>query len=324
MIPLRSLAVVLTSLVCAIANGPAAAQQYPAKPLRMVIPYPPGGTSDFVGRVIAAKLSELLGQTIVVDNKAGAASVIGTLAVAQAAPDGYTILLAAPEFTLNPSLQAKPPYDPMKDFSAVALVASYPHVIVGSPGVPAESAKALIALAKEKPNELYFASGGNGASNHVSAEWFMYSAGIKMTHVPYKGNGPAITDLLADRVQILFTSISPVEQYLKAGKLKAVAVTGPKRLAALPNVPTVSENGIPGYDFTTWYGVLAPAATPAPIVNRLNAELRRAMQSPEVRDKLAAMGADLSVGSADDFAELLRSELVRWTRLVKETGLKVD
>jgi tripartite-type tricarboxylate transporter receptor subunit TctC len=322
--PLYMIAAAVFTAVATFGGNHVLAQQYPSKTLRMVVPNPPGGTTDFVGRVIAAKLSDLMGQTIVVENKAGAAQVIGTVAVAQAQPDGYTILLAAPEFTLNPSLQSKPPYDPLKDFEPVALVANYPHVIVGSTAVAATSAKELIDLAKAKPDELHFASGGSGSSNHVSAEWFMYSAGIRMTHVPYKGNGPAITDLLADRVQILFTSISPVEQHIKAGKLKAIAVTGSKRLASLPNVPTVSEVGIPGYDFTVWYGFFVPAGTPRTIVDRLNADLVRTMQSPEVREKLAPMGADLTVSTPDGFGTLLRDELVRWTKLAKETGLKVD
>jgi tripartite-type tricarboxylate transporter receptor subunit TctC len=322
--PLHLIATAVFAAFAAITSASALAQEYPFKPLRMVVPNPPGGTTDFVGRVIAAKLSELLGQTIVVENKPGAAQVIGTVAVAQAPADGYTILIAAPEFTMNPSLLSKPPYDPLKDFAPVAFIASYPHVIVGSLGVPAASAKELIALAKAKPGELHFASGGNGASNHISAEWFMYSAGIQMTHVPYKGNGPAITDLLANRVQLLFTSLSPAEQYIKTGKLKAIAVTGPKRLASLPDVPTVSENGIPGYDFMTWYGIFAPAGTPRPIIDRLNADLVRTMQSTEVREKLAPIGADLTVGTPDDFEVTLREELVRWGKLVKETGLKID
>ncbi len=311
-------------LALAIGAGGAQAQPYPNKPIRMVIAFPPGGTSDFVDRVVAAKMAEYLGQPIVIDNKPGAAGLIGTQAVQQAAPDGYTILLAPSDFTLVPGLQSKPPYDPLKDFAAVGLFINYPHVVVASPGLPAKDAKELIALAKAKPGQVNFASGGNGASNHISGVAFAYAAGIDLTHVPYKGNGPAITDLLADRVQLLFTSIGPVEGHLKTGKLKAIAVTGPNRLAALPDVPTVSENALPGYQFLTWYGLAAPAGTPRPVIDRLNAELRRTMASAEVREKLASIGGDLTVNSPDEFAAMLKSEVVRWQKLARDTNLKID
>ena len=320
----RALALALVCTALGAGWGGAQAQPYPNKPVRMVIAFPPGGTSDFVGRVVAAKLAEFLGQPVVIDNRPGAAGVIGTLAVAQAPADGYTILLAPSDFTLTPGLQSKPPYDPLKDFAAVGLVVNYPHILVASPHLPANSAKELIALAKANPGQLNFASGGSGASNHVSGEWFKYVAGVDITHVPYKGNGPAITDLLTDRVQLLFTSMGPVEGHLKSGKLKAIAVTGPSRLASAPDVQTISENALPGYSFTTWYGLAVPAGTPRPVIDRLNADLRRTMASAEVKEKLASIGGDLTVGSPDEFGEMLKGELVKWTRLVKETGLKID
>jgi len=308
----------------ALGGGAAWGQPYPNKPIRMVIAFPPGGTSDYVGRVVAAKLSEFLGQPIVIDNKPGATGLIGTQAVQHAAPDGYTILLAPSDFTLIPGLQSKPPYDPVKDFAAIGLLINYPHVVVAYPGLAAKDAKELIALAKSKPGALNFASGGNGASNHISGVALTHSAGVDITHVPYKGNGPAITDLLADRVQLLFTSIGPVEAHVKAGKLKAIAVTGPKRLASLPDVQTVSENALPGYEFLTWYGLAAPAGTPRPIIDRLNADLRKTMASAEVQDKLASIGGDLTVNSPDEFAAMLKTEVVRWQKLAKDTNLKVD
>lgn len=306
------------------ASSEAAAQAYPARPVKMVVAFPPGGTSDHVGRVVANRLSEFLGQSVVVDNRPGATGLIGTQAVQHAAPDGYTILLAPSDFTLIPGLQSKPPYDPAKDFAPVGMVINYPHILVASPNLPAASVKDLIALAKSQPGKLNYASGGSGGSNHVSGEWFKYAAGIALTHVPYKGNGPAIVDLMADRVQLLFTSMGPVEGHLKSGKLKAIAVTGTKRLASAPEVPTVSENALPGYDFTTWYGIAAPAGTPRAIIDRLNADLRRTMAAPDVIEKLASIGGDLTVGSPDEFATLLKSEIVRWHKLVNETGLKVD
>src|SRR5262245_33024434 len=319
---LRAIALCAVAAPLALGAMQAGAQPYPNKPIRLVIAFPPGGTSDFVGRVIADKLSQFLGQPIVIENKPGATGLIGTQAVQQAAPDGYTLLLAPSDFTLAPGLQPKPPYDPVKDFAAIGLFINYPHVLVAYPSLPANTAKELIALAKSKPGQLNFASGGSGGSNHISGVAFAYAAGIDMTHVPYKGNGPAITDLLADRVQILFTSIGPVEGHLKAGKLKAIGVTGPKRLAALPDAQTVSESALPGYEFLTWYGLAAPAGTPRPIIDRLNADLRKAMASPEVVDKLASIGGDLSVNSPDEFATMIRNEVVRWQKLARDTNLK--
>jgi tripartite-type tricarboxylate transporter receptor subunit TctC len=319
---------IITLAACAaaltLAGGTATAQPYPNKPVRMVIAFPPGGTSDFVGRVVANKLSEFLGQPIVVDNKPGASGLIGTEAVKTAAADGYTILLAPSDFTLIPSLQAKPPYDPNKDFAPVGMVVDYPHVLVANPNVAAANAKELIALAKAKPGQLNFASGGNGATNHVSGAMFNQAAGVDITHVPYKGNGPAIVDLLADRVQLLFTSTGPVEAHLKSGKLKAIAVTGKTRLASLPDVPTVAESAIPGYEFTLWYGIVAPAGTPKAVVDKLNADLRKTMASPEVKEKLAVIGGNLNVGSPDEMAALLRNETVRWTKLAKDANIKLD
>ena len=320
----RALASAACAMALALAAATASAQPYPNRPIHMVIAFPPGGTSDFVGRVDANKLSEFLGQPIVIDNKPGATDLIGTQFVQQAAPDGYTILLAPSDFTLIPGLQPTPPYDPVKDFAAVGLFINYPHVVVAYPGLPANSAKELIALAKAKPGEINFASGGNGASNHISGVAFEHAAGISLTHVPYKGNGPAITDLLADRVQLLFTSIGPVEGHLKTGKLKAIAITGPRRLAALPDVQTISENALPGYEFLTWYGLALPAGTPRAIVDRLNADLRKTMASPEVREKLGSIGGDLTVNSPDEFAAMITAEVTRWKKLVKDTGLKVD
>jgi tripartite-type tricarboxylate transporter receptor subunit TctC len=320
----RAVAFCLVAFALAAAAGSAAAQPYPNRPVRMVIAFPPGGTSDFVGRIVATRLGEFLGQPVVVENKPGASGLIGTQAVQHAAPDGYTILLAPSDFTLVAGLQAKPPYDPVKDFAAIGLLINYPHVLVANPDVPAANAKELIALAKAKPGTINYASGGNGSSNHISGAAFAYAAGIDLTHVPYKGNGPAITDLLENRVQLLFTSIGPVEAHLKSGKLKAIAVTGPSRLAALPNVPTVSENALPGYEFMTWYGLAAPAGTPQPILDRLNADLRKTMASPDVKEKLANIGGDLTVTSPQAFAEMIRGEVGRWQKLARDANLKMD
>ncbi len=322
--PMRAFALCAMAMGLGLAAVDAAAQAYQTKPVKLVIAFPPGGTSDFVGRVVADKMSQFLGQPIVIENKPGATGMIGTQYVQQAAPDGYTLLLAPSDFTLTPGLQAKPPYDPVKDFAAIGLFINYPHVIVAYPGLPANTPKELIALAKSKPGVINFASGGSGGSNHISGIAFSHAAGIDMTHVPYKGNGPAITDLLTDRVQILFTSIGPVEAHLKAGKLKAIGVTGPRRLAALPDAQTVSESALPGYAFLTWYGLAAPAGTPRAIIDRLNADLRKTMASPEVIEKLANIGGDLTVNSPDEFTAMIKSEVGRWQKLAKDTNLKLD
>jgi tripartite-type tricarboxylate transporter receptor subunit TctC len=317
-------ALAICGVATAMAAGIAAAQPYPNKPIKMIVAFPPGGTSDYVGRIVAAKLGEFLGQQVVVDNRAGATGLIGTQAVAKAAPDGYTILLAPSDFTVVPSLQEPPPYDPIKDFAPVGMVVDYPHVLVASLGVSANNAKELIALAKTKPGQINYASGGNGGTNHISGEWFKSQAGIDLTHVPYKGNGPAITDLLGDRVQLLFTSLGPVDQHIKAGKLKAIAVTGKSRLASLPNVPTIAENAIPGYEFTLWYGIVAPAGTPRDVIDRLNADLKKTMASPEVKEKLATIGGDLRVGTPDEFGALMKNEMVRWRKLAKDVNIKAE
>lgn len=322
----RIVAAALLALV--LPAGHAVAQNsatYPSKPVRMVIPYAPGGTSDFVGRAFAARLAEHLGQPVVIDNRPGAGEIIGTEAVAKAPPDGYTILLITPSFTVNPALQPKLPYDSAKDFEPVALVASYPHVLIGSAGLPAGNVREVIAFAKANPGTLNYASGGNGGSNHLAGEMFKQLAGVNITHIPYKGNAPAITDLLGDRVQLLFTGMGPVEQHVKSGKLKALAVTGPRRLASAPDVPTMAEAGLPAYDLVSWYGVLAPAGTPRAVIERLNADLRRTMQSPDVRDKLAAsLGADTTVGTSEEFGAMLRNEFGTWGKLVKDMSIRID
>lgn len=322
---LRLLTLAASALVLTLGHGVAAAQTFPAHPVKLVIPYAPGGTSDFVGRGIATRLGEILGQPVVVENKPGASEIIGTEAVAKAAPDGYTLLLVTPSFTSNPALFATLPYDSAKAFAPVALVASYPHVLVATAALPINSVQDLIAIAKANPGRLNYASGGSGGSNHLAAELFKSLTTVQLTHVPYKGNGPAITDLVAGRVQLLFTGMAPVEAFIKAGKLRALAVTGPKRLASAPDVPTMAEAGVPDYDLVSWYGVLAPAGTPKAIVDLLNADLRKTMQTPEVKAKFeASLGADTTVGTPDQFGAMLRRESATWGKLVREMNIKIE
>jgi tripartite-type tricarboxylate transporter receptor subunit TctC len=309
----------------ALTASAAVAQPYPTRPVKLVIPNAPGSTSDFVGRTIAGKLAEYLGQPIVTENRPGAAEITGTEVVAKSAPDGYTLLLVTPAFTANPALYPKLPYDSMKDFAPVAQVLSYPYVLVASAGLPASSVQDVIALAKANPGRIQYASGGSGGGNHLAAEMFKSLTTVQLAHVPYKGNGPAITDLLADRVQLLFTAMAPVEAQVKAGKLKALAVTGPKRLASAPDVPTMLEAGVPDFDVVSWYGVLVPWGTPKSVIERLNADLRKTMQNPEVRDKLvASLGADTAVSSPEAFGAMLRKEFVLWAKLVREMNIKVE
>jgi tripartite-type tricarboxylate transporter receptor subunit TctC len=318
----HALAWVAVAFACA---GSVTAQTFPTRPIKLVVPYAPGGTSDFVGRTLAGRLGELLGQPVVVENKAGGNEIVGTEAVAKAAPDGYTLLLVTPSFTSNPALQPNLPYDSEKAFAPIALIASYPHVLVASMTLPIDTVSDLIALAKASPGRIFYASGGSGGSNHLAAEMFKSLTTVQITHVPYKGNGPAIADLLAGRVQLLFTGMAPVEAQIRAGKLRALAVTGPKRLAGWPDVPTMTEAGVAGYDLVSWYGVLAPAGTPQPIIDRLNTELRRTMQTTEVRDKfVASLGADTTVSTPAAFRDMLRKEFVAWAKLVREMNIKIE
>ena len=303
----------------------ALAQSYPTRPVKLVIPSAPGGTSDFVGRTIAGKLGEYLGQPVVIDNRPGAGETLGTEAVAKAAPDGYTLLLVTPSFTANPALYPKLPYDSTKDFAPVAQVLSYPYVLVASASLPATSVYDVIALAKANPGRIQYASGGSGGGNHLAAEMFNSLTSVQLAHVPYKGNGPALTDLSGDRVQLMFTAVPPVEAQVKAGKLKALAVTGPKHVASLPDVPTMLEAGVPDFDLVSWYGVVVPWGTPKSVIDRLNADLRKTMQNPEVRDKLvASLGADTTVSSPEAFGAMLRKEFVLWAKLVREMNIKVE
>jgi tripartite-type tricarboxylate transporter receptor subunit TctC len=303
----------------------ALAQSYPTRPVKLVIPSAPGGTSDLVGRTIAGKLGEYLGQPIVIDNRPGAGETVGTEAVAKAAPDGYTLLLVTPSFTANPALYPKLPYDSTKDFAPVAQVLSYPYVLVASASLPASSVYDVIALAKANPGRIQYASGGSGGGNHLAAELFKSLTSVQLAHVPYKGNGPALADLSGDRVQLMFTAMPPVEAQVKAGKLKALAVTGPKHLASAPDVPTMLEAGVPDFDLVSWYGVVVPWGTPKSAIDRLNADLRKTMQNPEVRDKLvASLGADTAVSSPEAFGAMLRKEFVLWAKLVREMNIKVE
>jgi tripartite-type tricarboxylate transporter receptor subunit TctC len=308
----------------AITGGHAYAQAYPVKPIRIVIPYPPGGGTDIVIRAVSGRLSEKLGQPVVVDNRGGATGTIGSEAVAHAAPDGYTLLAHTNAgITILPHLNKALPYDPIRDFAPVTLAASSPYLFVVNPKIAATTVAQLIALAKARPGELNYASSGNGASTHLAGLLFCQMAGVKMVHIPYKGSGPATTELLAGQVQMRFSSIPPVLPHVRSGRLRALAVTSAQRFSLLPDVPTVADT-VPGFEVESWYGVFAPTGTPAAIINRLNADFAAALGSPDVRALLATDGSVVVASSPERFGAVVRAEYARWGPVVKESGAKID
>ncbi len=309
-------------LIAALAGGAAHAQDaYPSKSIKMVVPFPPGGTSDFVGRVVAEQLGKELGQSIIVENLPGAAGVIGTVDIAQSAADGYSLLLTSSDVTIVPSVQKKPAYDPVKDFAPVSLLLRYSHYLVANPELPAKTIADVIALAKAEPEAINFASGGIGGSNHMAGERFQSFAGVKLTHVPYNGNGPAITDLVANRVQLLWTSLAPVKGFVDSGQLKLIGITSSARAAGTPDVPTFSESGLPGYELNNWYGVLAPVGTPDAIVQKLNASLNKVMAEKVVQDRLASIGAQPAADTPAEFGQLIAEELTSWRKIAEDAGI---
>jgi len=303
----------------------AAAQgAYPHKPIRMIVPYPPGGPTDVLGRIVAQKLSESLGQQVVVENRPGASGMIGAELVAKAAPDGYTLLTNASIHVINPSLYPKMNFDALRDFAPVSLIAQVPLILVVNPGLPVKSVQELIALGKAEPNRLNFGSSGNAAAPHLAGESFKIATGIQMQHVPYKGSAPALTDLIGGQVQLIFDSMPSAMPHVKSGKIRALAVTTAKRSPTVPDLPTIAESGVPGFDISTWYGVWAPAGTPKDIVNKVSAEIAKALQQPAVRERLAALGAEPVGNTPEEFAAYCQSELAKWSKIVRESGARAD
>jgi len=313
-------------LALMLATAGASAQGYPTKPIRLVVPYPAGGPLDIMARAIGQKLTEAWKPPVVVDNRAGAGGNIGADFVAKSAPDGYTLLMGAvATHAINPSLYSKIPYDPVKDFAPVALVAQVPNILVVNPAVPAKTVRELIDLARAKPGTLNFGSGSTGSTGHLAGELFNTMAGVKMVHIPYKGAAPATADLLGGQVQLMFDNLASALPNVKAGKLRALAVTTLARSPAIPELPTIAESGLPGFDLTTWFGLLVPAGTPPEIVARLNAEIVRALDAKDMRERLEKMGAEpLSNNTPERFAAFIRSEAAKYARVVKDSGAKVD
>jgi tripartite-type tricarboxylate transporter receptor subunit TctC len=299
------------------------AQDYPSRPIRLIVPFAPGGGTDILVRILSPRLSTSLGQQIVVENRPGASSVIGTGEVVRSAPDGYTLLAVDTSFTVNPSLQPKMPYDSLKDLSPVIHLAAAPVILVVHPSVAAKSVADLVALAKAKPGGLSYASGGNGASTHLAGELFKMVAGVDVVHIPYKGTGPAIADVVAGQVQMNFAGISSARPHVEGGRLRAIAVTGARRNSALPDVPTFSEAGLQ-VDAGTHWGLLAPAGTPPAVIRKLNAETDRVLQLPEVKARIAELGFEAAGGAPEAWAALIRSEMAKWAKVVKEARIKLD
>jgi tripartite-type tricarboxylate transporter receptor subunit TctC len=314
----------LAALLASLAAAGTAAQGYPAKPVRIVVPFGTGGGTDNLVRIFAPRLGEFLGQQVVVDNRPGASAMIGTELVVRAAPDGYTLVVTDTSLTVNPSLYRKMPYDTMKDLAPVILAASAPVILVSHPSLPVKSVPELVALARARKGELNYASGGIGASTHLGGELLKQEAKIELTHVPYKGTGPAIADVVAGQVTIMFSGISSAKQFVQAGRMRALAVTGERRNPAMPDVVTFKEIGLPGVDAGTYWGALAPAATPRELVQRINREIERALQVPEVRSRLVDLGYEVIGGPPERYADNIRVELAKWDRVVKAAGVKLD
>ena len=312
-------------LSAAATHAVAANANYPGRPIRFIMPYPVGGSIDISGRVVAQQLGENLGQQVVVDNRTGAGGTIGMEAGANAVPDGYTIVMGGTgTLAISPGLERRLAYDPLKSFAPVTVLATTPYVLVAHPSLPAGSVKELIALARAQPGKLNYASGGSGSAPHLIAEMFKASAGLNIVHVPYKGSTPAVNELMGGQVQMLFTGIPSVSPQLRAGRLKALGVTSARRSSSLPEVATIAESGVRGFDVSPWFGVLAPTRTPPVLVNRLNSEILKVLQAPTVRERLIRDGVDPVGNTPQEFTAFIRSELAKWSKVVKAAGVKVE
>ena len=299
-------------------------QTYPARAVRLVVPSSPGGGSDITARIIAPRLSEYLGQQVIVDNRAGAGTMIGGELVARAAPDGYTLLLGSTPMAINPAMYKKVSYDALRDFVPITQIVSVPNLLIAHPSLPVKSVTELIAFAKSRPGQLTFASAGTGTSPHLSMELFLGMAGLSMIHVPYKGAGPGVVDVVAGHVALMTPTIISALGYVRGGRLRALGVTSAKRAAGAPEIPTIAEAGVPGYEATQWFGVLAPAGTPRDIVNLIQSEIGRVLQQPDMKTRLSTDGADPVGSTPEEFAAFIRSETAKWAKVVKVAGVRID
>jgi len=306
--------------LCALAQ----AQSYPSRPIRYIVPQAPGGSSDTLARVLTQRVAQGLGQQIVIDNRPGATGVIGGELAARANPDGYTLLQVATSHATNPAMQARLPYDTLRDFAPISLLSQQPNVFLVHPSVPVRNVKELIAYAKSKPGQLNYASSGTGGSQHLAGELLKSMAGIDITHVPYKGSPPALVDVIAGRVPLMSSTMPPALPQIKSGKVRAIAVTSAKRSPALPDVPTVAESGLSGYEAIAWQGLVAPAGTPKPVISRLNAEFVNALKQPEIVAKLNEQGFETVASTPEWFAQYTRTEIAKWSKVIKGAGIKAS
>jgi tripartite-type tricarboxylate transporter receptor subunit TctC len=313
------------SLACVAAaiSQPVMAQQYPEKPVRIVVPFAPGGGSDFTGRLVAQRLTERLGRPFIVENRPGAGGNLGAETVVKAPADGYTLLIISGSYTVNPSLY-KLTFDPLNDITPIIQVSGGPYVIAVHPSVQANTLAEFVALAKKQPNKLAYGSSGNGSVMHVSTEYFLDSAKIKLLHIPYKGTGPAMQDTIGGNVQLVFGAVPTTLPHVKSGRLRALAITTKKRIVAAPELPTVAESGYPEYEVTNWHGLVGPKGLPKDVVNRLNAEINELPKSEEMRKQLAADGLEPAGGSPAQFAEIVRNEISRWNEVIRQAGIKLE
>ena len=300
------------------------AQPYPNRPIRVIVPFPPGGGLDPVARSISQKLQESWGQPVVVDNKPGAGTIIGTEIAANAAPDGYTVILVATSLAVNPAMYSKMPYDAVRDFAPISLVSRFPQMLVVNPQLPVSSVKELIAYLKARPGQVNFSSIGNGTTQHLSGELFMSMAGVKMLHVPYKGSGPSMMSVISGETLVTFDSVFLLTPQVKAGKLRALAAAGMQRSAFDPNLPTLSESGVPGYDVNGWVGFLAPARTPREVVQKWYGEVSRVLQATEMRERQISQGIEPVGSTPEYFAEFIKTEIAKWGKVIKEAGIKLE
>jgi tripartite-type tricarboxylate transporter receptor subunit TctC len=321
----RLAAIVCGAALAVVLSAGARAGSFPEKPSRFIVGFTPGGPSDIIARALGQKLSDQWGQQVVIENRPGAGGNIAAEAAAKSAPDGYTWLLGNNSIlATNQSLYRSLAFDPVRDFAPVALVAIQPNILVVNPRVPATTVKELIALAKAKPGQLNYASSGSGAAAHLAGELFKTMAGVDMVHVPYKGAQPALTDVIAGQAQLMFATSASAIPYIKAGRLRALAVTSSRRSPSVPDLPTVSEAGVPGFEAITWHGVVVPRATPQPVVERLNAGIIEALRARDLRERLESLGAELAPGSPQDFADYIAREIPKWAKVVKDSGARAD
>jgi tripartite-type tricarboxylate transporter receptor subunit TctC len=317
--------VLMSGILCGLLASAATGQDYPQKPIRLIIPFAPGGSNDIIGRLLAARLTETLGQQVIPDNRAGAGGSIGAELAAKSPPDGYTLVIGhIGTLSVNPTLYKKLAYNPVTDFAPISTIAKVANIMVVHPSVPAKSVQELIALAKRRPGTLTYGSGGTGGAGHLATEYFKLMAKVDITHVPYKGTGPALVDLIAGQTQLVFAGAPGIVGHMKANRLRALGVSTARRLAVFPDVPTIAEAGVPGYEATQWYGLLAPAGTPAPIVDKLNREIASWVQTKALQERLVADGSEPFTTKPDEFLAFVKSEIARWAPVIQSAHISVN